>query len=131
MGGAGRKTIYGNALTARTTVRSVSTADSSINAVVETIDTRIDTNGSDVTSGHDATLVIGVVLNGATSVDISLWYNCSDEVGGGASVWCRYATATGITVDSLFVYNAVPAGEWKVMVNATNGGVIIREAHSA
>ena len=139
--GVGRKTVNGRALTERKTVREVDAADASVDDVSEVIDTRLDDNGKEVAHGYEATLALFLVLAGATGVDISLWYRGHDEEesdedsssspSGAAGDWCRYAVATGVTVNTMLVYASVPAGEWKVVVDALVGsGLIIREAHS-
>ena len=140
MGGAGRKTVDGNALTERKTVRRVTSADASVDDVAEIIDTKVDDNGQPVANGHGATLAVFVILDGASSVSVSLWYfgNDEEEEGGSSSSpsgdegdWCKYAEETGITDNKMLVYPNVVAGEWKVVVDAADGGTIIREAHSA
>ncbi len=140
MGGSGRKTIDGNALTERKTVREVDTADPSVDDVDEIIDTRVDDNDQPAAHGYGATLALFVILDGANSVDIALWYRGNDEEedgdesssspSGAAGNGCRYAVVAGIVVNTMLVYASVPAGEWKVVVDATDGSVIIREAHS-
>ena len=141
MGGAGRKTVDGNALTQRKTVREVDSADTSVDDVAEIIDTRVDDNAQPSARGSGTTLALFAVLDGAANVDLSLWYHGNDEETEGESSssspsgapgdWCKYVAVTGITENKMLVYASVPAGEWKVVVDATDGGVIIREAHSA
>lgn len=139
--GVGRKTVHGRALTQRKTVRDVDTADANVDAVAEIIDTRLDDNENGVAHGYEATLALFLILDGAIGVDISLWYRGHDEEeededsssspSGAAGNWCRYAVSTGIAVNTMLVYPSVPAGEWKVVVDALTGeGLIIRESHS-
>lgn len=140
MGGAGRKTTDGRALTQRKTVREITGPDASVDAVAEIIDTRLDDNERPAAHGYAATLALCIILDGATSVSISLWYRGNDEEedgessssspGGAAGDWCRYVVVAGMLVNTLLVYPSVPAGEWKVVVDAADGAAIIRESHS-
>lgn len=140
MGGAGRKTIDGRALTQRKTVREVDGPDANVDAVAEIIDTRLDDNERPAAHGYEATLVLFIILDTASSVNIALWYRGNDEEEDGDSSssspsgadgnWCRYAVVAGMLVNTMLVYSGVPSGEWKVVVDATDGATIIRESHS-
>jgi hypothetical protein len=132
--------VSGQALTQRRTVRDADVADANVDAVDEVIDTRFDDNAQPAAHGYDATLAIFVVLDTAATVSIELWYRGNDEEddgessssspSGAAGDWCRYVVVAGMAVNTMLVYPNVPAGEWKVVVTATDGRVIIREAHS-
>jgi hypothetical protein len=148
MGGAGRKTIDGNALTQRVTYRHVTVADPDVDRIPEIIDTRVDDNGKGASSGYGDSIVIYVLLrDGATGVTLSLWGRGTDESltpngnessssssssSATESDWCSYIEVTGITVNTMLVFSPMPASEYKVMVTDVGGGaVILREAHSA
>jgi hypothetical protein len=119
----------------------VDAADADVDAVDEIIDTRVDDNVQPVAHGLEATLALFIIFDGATGADVSLWYRGNDEEeegddsssspSGAAGNWCRYAVATGLSVNTMLVYSGVPAGEWKLVVDALTGASLtIREAHS-
>jgi hypothetical protein len=145
MGGAGRKPVVGSYRTERVTYRSVDTADTDVDAIEETIDTRYDRNSDQtmtVTTGADSMLALYVLLAGPSAATIQVYAKASDEdqedsgsssSPAGTSEWAFYVEKSVDSKNLLHVMWPLPAGIYKVMVTSITGSgdVIIRESHSA
>ena len=141
MAGVGQRGLsLSTRLTGRATIREVTAADSGVDAVSETIDTREPEGQGEVPRGDHATLVLYAVLDGGvTSATIQLFGRCNDELGESSSSpdlgdeWAFYDDWTVDGKNLMVVLPDMPANEYKAVVSAItgSGAVIIREQHSA
>jgi hypothetical protein len=145
MPGAGvSNNLIGTRLTPREEYRTVSAADSDLDAIAEEIDTRLSESGGANVIGTGQTLALFLVLiGGATGATFELYIYGGDDLdegsssssGAGSDAWCLVDSAFSITQDALKLFTDMPAGRYKVMVTSVTGGsgdtVIIKEQHSA
>lgn len=138
MGAGLRTTESAGYLTDRLTYREVDTADTDVDAIPETLDTRFDRAGAPVSSGHKQTIVLFVMPEDSETCDVKLYGRSDEELpegqasssSVGVTEWSEYDAQTGVG-NKMLVYKDMPAGEYKVMVtNISSGGVTVRESHS-
>lgn len=142
MPGAGvSNNLVGTRLTPREDYRTVSAAESDLDAIGEEIDTRISESGGVNVMGTEQTLALFCVLDGgATGATLELHIYAGDDIDGsssssgpGSDAWCLVDAAFSITENVLKLFTNLPAGRYKVMVTSITGSgdVIIKEQHSA